>query len=346
MSIKKRVTIYEIAERLDISTATVYRALNDKPKVSANTREAVLNMARELGFKANTLARSLARKQIKLAVVAFTSFPEFHNLLIAGAREASEELMDYNIQVDYFAYEGGDSHSESGETYLEGRLEEIANGGYDGALIAAKEAKGFELLKERKVVVATAINDIRPEMRKFCIQHNGRIAGKLAAELLWWQMDRSKQVVIASGIKGRGIHAETVNGFFEQLQYTPLSVACVYFNYDSEQIAYQETNRVLEEFPNIGGIYVNSFNSVSVIRSIKEHGLAGKIRVITSDIYDELRQNIDEGIVNASIFQDQYTQGRLGLRLLYQTIAENLDVEERTLISPQIILRSNMELFA
>lgn len=342
---KKRVTIYEIAEKLGISTATVYRALNDKPKVSASTREAVLKTAQELGFKANTLARSLARKPIKLAVVAFTSFPEFHNQFIAGAREAHEDLIDYNVQVEYFAYEGGDSYSSQGEEYLEARLEEIANGGFDGLLIAAKQAEGFKLLKEKKVCVATAINDIQPDMRRFCIQYNGRIAGRMAAELLWWQTDHSKQVVVASGIKDVGIHAEMVSGFFEQLQYTPLSVACVYYNYDSEEIAYQETNRVLQEYPDIGGIYVNSFNSVSVIRSIKEHGLAGKIRVITSDIYEELRGHIRNGVVNASIFQDQFTQGRLGLRLLYQTVAENLNVDERTLISPQIILRSNMELF-
>lgn len=341
----KRVTIYEIAERLNISTATVYRALNDKPKVSASTREAVLKMARELGFKANTLARSLARKQIKLAVVAFTSFPEFHNYFIAGAKEASEELVDYNVRVDYFAYNGGDSNSQSGDAYLEDRLEEIAHGGYDGTLIAAKDAKNFDLLKENKVIVATAINDIRRDLRRFCIQYNGRIAGKMAAELLWWQMDRSKKVVIASGLKGDSIHNEIVKGFFEQLQYMPLSVACVYNNYDSAHIAYEETNRVLEEYPDLGGIYVNSFNSVGVIRSIKEHGLGGKICVITSDIYDELRQNINSGIVTASIFQDQFTQGRLGLRLLYQSIAESIEVCDRTLISPQVIMRSNMELF-
>jgi LacI family transcriptional regulator len=342
---KKRVTIYEIAERLHISTATVYRALNDKPKVSASTREAVLKTAREMGFKANTLARSLARKQIRLAVVAFTSFPEFHNYFIAGAKEASEELMDYNIRVDYFNYEGGDSYSESGNAYLEDRLKEIAESGYDGMLIAAKEANNFSLLKERKVVVATAINDIRPEMRRFCIQYNGRIAGRMAAELLWRQIDHNKKIVISSGLKGKGIHNEIVTGFYQQLRYMPLSVACVYYCYDNEQIAYEETNRVLEQYPDIGGIYVNSFNSVGVIRSIKEHGLAGKICVITSDIYDELRKNINDGIVTASIFQDQYTQGRRGLRLLYQTIAENIEVTDRILINPQVIMHSNMELF-
>ena len=64
---EKRVTIYDIAARLGISTATVNRALTGKPRVKEQTRELVLKTAAEMGFKPNTLARSLARRRLKLA---------------------------------------------------------------------------------------------------------------------------------------------------------------------------------------------------------------------------------------------------------------------------------------
>jgi LacI family transcriptional regulator len=76
-----------------------------------------------------------------------------------------------------------------------------------------------------------------------------------------------------------------------------------------------------------------------------EHGMGGKITVITSDIYDELRNYIEQGVVIASIFQDQYAQGKIGLKMLYQTIAEDVEVDDTILINPQIILRSNMALY-
>ena len=46
---EKRTTIYDIAERLGISTATVNRALTGKPRVKEETRALVLKTAAEAG---------------------------------------------------------------------------------------------------------------------------------------------------------------------------------------------------------------------------------------------------------------------------------------------------------
>lgn len=342
---EKRVTIYDIAKKLNISTTTVYRALNNKPKVSSETCEKVFKTAKEMGFKANTLAQSLARKQIKMAVVAFTSFPGFHNSFVQGAADTHDELRDYNIKVDYFSYDDGDTTSPEGHAFLENTIEKIAHSDYDGVLICAKYTDKLKLLKEKNICVAMAVNDVDRSLRKFCIQYNGRVAGRIAAELLWWCMDRNKTVAIASGYPEPGIHTEIVDGFFEQLRYTPLALATVYYNYDSPQRAYTETNRVLEEHRNLGAIYVNSYNSAGVIQSVREHGLSGKICIITSDVYPGLDDALNDGTVIASIFQDQYSQGRLGLRYLYQTIAEGLKTEDTIRVKTQIVMRSNVELF-
>lgn len=53
--------IRQLAERLDVSIGTVSRALNDRPGVNAETRAKVLRAAEELGYVANTSARSLRR---------------------------------------------------------------------------------------------------------------------------------------------------------------------------------------------------------------------------------------------------------------------------------------------
>ena len=343
---RKRVTIYDIAKALGISTATVNRALTGKPKVSEETRALVLQQAKEMGYQVNFLARSLARRPMTLAVLAFTNFPEFHNRFMDGSRSAAEELRDFNIHVEYFSYGEGLSNLPEGDAYLERALRNVADKGFDGALICAKEVDGFRYLQEKGVFVATAINDIDPMLRQFCLRHNGRVAGRIAAELLYRWMDRGKSVAIASGgLPGHSIHSETVVGFQEQLEDTPLRIATVYHHYDSEALAYRETLRVLSEYPDLGAIYVNSFNSREVIHAIRERGMAGKIMLITSDIYQELRECIKQGIVAASIFQNQYEQGRQGLKKLYHAIADGLQVEDTVLLNPRIILRSNLELF-
>jgi len=53
------MNIIEFAKSLNLSIGTVSRALNDRPEVSAKTRERVLRKAREVGFVPNANARRL-----------------------------------------------------------------------------------------------------------------------------------------------------------------------------------------------------------------------------------------------------------------------------------------------
>lgn len=59
-AIVKRPTIADIAVRAGVSKGAVSYALNDRPGVSAATRERVLAIAAELGWTANTAARALS----------------------------------------------------------------------------------------------------------------------------------------------------------------------------------------------------------------------------------------------------------------------------------------------
>lgn len=55
----QKTTIYDIAKRLDITAATVSRALNNNPKISEVTRQLVLETAAKMNYKQNRLAQSL-----------------------------------------------------------------------------------------------------------------------------------------------------------------------------------------------------------------------------------------------------------------------------------------------
>jgi len=59
----KDVTIYDIAEKLELSPSTVSRALNDDPAISKKTRKKVLDMAGRMGYRSNQFARGLRHQQ-------------------------------------------------------------------------------------------------------------------------------------------------------------------------------------------------------------------------------------------------------------------------------------------
>jgi len=57
--LKKRTTIYDIANALDITVSTVSRALSDFPGISDATKKAVIDMAAKLDYRPNKLASAL-----------------------------------------------------------------------------------------------------------------------------------------------------------------------------------------------------------------------------------------------------------------------------------------------
>lgn len=59
MSSRVKVTIYDISKKLNISAATVSRALNDSPKISEDTKTLVLQTAKDMNYKQNKLAQAL-----------------------------------------------------------------------------------------------------------------------------------------------------------------------------------------------------------------------------------------------------------------------------------------------
>jgi DNA-binding LacI/PurR family transcriptional regulator len=98
-----RVTIYEVAERAQVSISTVSNVLNKPERVSASTRERVLAVVDELGFMPKVQAVSLARRGTgRVGVMApFTSYGSYLRRL-AGVLTAATEL---EIDVLVFDHE-------------------------------------------------------------------------------------------------------------------------------------------------------------------------------------------------------------------------------------------------
>ena len=63
---KRRARLQDIARELDISVATVSRALSGYPHVDELTRRRVLNVAQQIGYQPNELARALRNERTML----------------------------------------------------------------------------------------------------------------------------------------------------------------------------------------------------------------------------------------------------------------------------------------
>jgi len=65
----KEITIYDLAKELNLSAATISRALKDHPAINKNTKKRIVEKAEELGYRSNNFASNLRRqKAIPLAL--------------------------------------------------------------------------------------------------------------------------------------------------------------------------------------------------------------------------------------------------------------------------------------
>jgi LacI family transcriptional regulator len=93
----QKTTIYDIAKELNITAATVSRALNDNPKISESTRKLVLETANKMNYKQNKLALALrSGKSNNVGVIVPRINTNFFASVIRGIEE---ELHPEGYQV-------------------------------------------------------------------------------------------------------------------------------------------------------------------------------------------------------------------------------------------------------
>ncbi|ASU35226.1 LacI family DNA-binding transcriptional regulator [Mucilaginibacter xinganensis] len=99
MNRKKRVTIYDIAQKLNVTASTVSRALSSNGYVNEATKQLVLKTATELNYKRNTLASNLRMGQTKtIGVVVPRINQNFFANVIAGIEDITYQR-GYNLII-------------------------------------------------------------------------------------------------------------------------------------------------------------------------------------------------------------------------------------------------------
>src|SRR5256885_14126100 len=88
----KETTIYDIAKKLNISTATVSRGLQDHPAISKKTKKRIFDMVEEMGYRSNHFARNLRQQQTyTIGVIVHELKSNFITSVLAGIEKITTE---------------------------------------------------------------------------------------------------------------------------------------------------------------------------------------------------------------------------------------------------------------
>lgn len=337
--------IREIAEALDVSIGTVDRALHDREGISAKTREKVLKMAEKLHYTPNLAARNLKLNQhLKIGVYLPQEVPYYYETLRDGVRAAARTESGLNIDLYFYSY----------PTLGVGDLEVMRKTRwqqFDGIILAPGHPTAmseiFVQAAEQEKPIVCVTTDAHRMTRLAAVCADAFVSGSIAAELLGGWVAGEGEVALFTGDLQVQDHADKLRGFAATLAMLAphLTLIPAIESHDLFDKAYGAAKLALKEHPKLRGVYINTTNSLPVLRALREAGRLQSIRTITTDLFPELVQFLERGEVSASLYQRPFTQGRLALEVLCAFLARGTKPSINTRLAPHLVLRSNLCLF-
>ena len=146
MSKREKVTIHDIARKLNVTASTVSRALKDHPRISSETKKAVLKAAERLNYQPNHIAAALRKGRSNIiGIIVPTADRTFFSSVVRGIEEIANTSR-YNVMI----CQTYDNYEKEVST-----IEALLNARVDGIIAShAKETGNFDhflKVKERGI---------------------------------------------------------------------------------------------------------------------------------------------------------------------------------------------------
>ena len=93
-------------------------------------------------------------------------------------------------------------------------------------------------------------------------------------------------------------------------------------------------------------MYVATDNISGILRAIKQHHGVGRIKVVATGLFPEIREAMDERLVHFSLDQRMAEQGELAVQHLHDLLSHRPLRSNKILVPPRIAIRSNIESMA
>lgn len=339
-----KANIYDIARLTGTTIAAVSRAFDPKGKIEQSKREAILKAAEKYGYRPNRAAGRLSGKAIKIGCLLIANIPEYYEELVAGIKNSCAKLSDFKVECDIRLV----PPDENGDRVVAAAFEEYLRGGADGVITnikyTAEAVRYISLLSDAGIPCATVTSDAPESRRLFSVQNDFVTAGRMAAQLLSLA-GATGSVLLFTGERDSYVQRHIISGFSEEAAEDGLSVIGTYDTSDDPDLAAEYAERAFSEHPDCAGIYISTANSLPVIGYMKKHGLAGKVKIIASDVFPGLSEYIKDCTVTATVYQNPYGQAKTAFEKLYDHITFKKPEKQIFTVVPQVVMKSNLHLY-
>ncbi len=348
---EKRIRIKDIAEKAGVSTGTVDRVIHRRGNVSKKVEEKVRRVMKELNYKPNIIASTLAyNRTYRIATLLpdYRSDPYWEQPRL-GVDRAFDTLQHYNMvwEPHYF-------HLNRPADF-KAKAEKILNMRPDAVLLAPVFLReGLWLIDRCRQagIPSVKINTDIDEDHSLCYvgqdsYQSGVLAGKLLSFFLGKTelamiLNLDKETTSAQHLidKERGIrdYFSRIYGRQEKV------IKSEFADFDQPKRMCDFLMEKLDAFPQLKGIFVTNSRSYKVLECLSPE-MAGELRIVGFDLLNQNLRYLRENRIAFLINQNPVQQGYQGIMNLYTHLVRKEEVEPIQYLPLDIVVTENVDYY-
>jgi LacI family transcriptional regulator len=329
------ITIKDIAKMLNISVATVSRALRDTYDVNKETREKVLNIASKLHYKPNFNATALAHGRTHNIGVILPFITNYYfSTVITGIQEIA-----YNANYNIILYITNDSSER--ELSI---IENLTVSSLDGLLVSvSSNSDSRQPLQEliNKGVSVVFFDRVIADMKTSKVMQDDYNGAFAAVEHLISQ--GYKRIAHIAGPKGLDLTERRLQGYLDALKKNKISVRKEWILYSgfSQACGEEDTYRLLACDPRPNAIFaVNDRKAIGAMLALKNKKIAiGKEIGVVGFTDDPLCTIITPSLT--TVAEPAFQIGKSSCELLLKHIKKKNFFPQDVILPAKLIVRES-----
>ena len=350
MQEEKKVSVKDIASALHISLSTVHKALTGKTGISDTRRQQVLQTAREMGYCVNTVAQTLSRKHLTIGVILPNHWQEFFSPMKQGIVAQLAELEGQKVVGVYYEIPPVPESREAArlQSWIEAEKPDAilycaSHYAINALALPVLQGSGCPFFW-----VGGSADQQKGSISSITV--DGGLTGRLAADFLSCARGNALRAAVFTGSVKIPVHKAKTDAFCQRTEENGGKLLAVCQTEDDPEKTRTEFEALLETCKDLNGVYVSTATSEPVCRVIRERGLQNSITLVGTDLFDVLTDYMKQGIIKATVNQNQEEVGRLAVRTAYEYLHKTSSYgtthwrpERQLLVKPELLLKANVE---
>ncbi len=265
---RKEITIYDLAKELNLSAATVSRALKNHHAINKNTKKRIIEKAEELGYRHNNFASNLRKQKTHtIGVIVHELNSNFITSVLAGIEKVTTAAK-YDIIIAHSS-ESYEKETANALNLFHKRVDGlIASLSFD-----TKDLDHFQVFADRGIPVIF-FDRVEESTESTKVIIDNYKSGYQATNHLIEQ--GCKKIVMVTANLNRNVYAQRFKGYKDALfdNNIPFDENLLLIKDLSERCGVEAALQILKMNPLPDGAFItNDFSAAVCMQTLKENGI-------------------------------------------------------------------------